>query len=150
MRHRLKHDNVKRPYDIYPLPLLTLDVPEAPGKPEVTKADTTEMTVIWTPPLSDGGNKIIGYIIERKERFGTRWQKINRFTVTETTFRATELKFGNEYEFRVSAENWAGVGKPSEASEPSTAKPPYSEYLGFCSSLGKIYVHFFCGYLLQR
>ncbi|XP_038047568.1 titin-like [Patiria miniata] len=101
------------------------DVPDAPGKPEVTKTDSTEITIAWTPPSSDGGSKIIGYIIEKKDRFSTRWQKINRYTVTETTFQATGLSFKMEYEFRVSAENQAGVGKPSEQSDVAVAKPPY-------------------------
>nr|XP_006823012.1 PREDICTED: titin-like [Saccoglossus kowalevskii] len=96
-----------------------------PGKPVVSDVTETSMTLSWTKPTSDGGADITGFIVERRERFSTRWQAINRMALTDTTFKATGLSEGNQYEFRVCAENAAGVGTPSEASEAHVAKPPY-------------------------
>ena len=47
--------------------------------------------------------------------------------VKTPSLKVTGLKEGSTYEFRVSAENKAGVGKPSPVSQTFTAKPPYSK-----------------------
>ncbi len=101
------------------------DVPEAPGQPTVADINSTSMTVEWTAPRSDGGSPIITYIIEVKEQFSTYWRRVNSKEVTVTSFTVSSLKEGNTYEFRVTAENKAGVGKPSQTSQVYTAKAPY-------------------------
>ena len=47
--------------------------------------------------------------------------------MTETDYTISDLMEGTEYQFRVSAENLAGVGKPSEPSVKVTAKLPYGK-----------------------
>ena len=47
--------------------------------------------------------------------------------ISETVYTVMELKTGSEYQFRVSAENVAGVGEPSQASDAKVAKPPYGK-----------------------
>ncbi|XP_072047556.1 myomesin-3-like [Amphiura filiformis] len=101
------------------------DVPEAPGKPEVSNIDATQMTVSWTPPESDGGSPITGYYVERKDTTSSKWVKVNKTPVKETTLRVKDLTERAEYQFRVSAENKAGVGPASEPSDVFMAKPPY-------------------------
>ena len=85
------------------------------------------MTVTWTPPKSDGGSPITGYYVERKESTSTRWVKVNKQSVTETTLKVESLTEKSEYQFRVAAENKAGVGPASEPSDMYLAKPPYGE-----------------------
>ena len=85
------------------------------------------MTVTWTKPYSDGGSPILGYWVERKEVTGLRWTKVNRELVKELTIVATGLTERSEYQFRVSAENKAGVGPASEPSDVKMAKLPYGE-----------------------
>ena len=42
-------------------------------------------------------------------------------------YTVTDLAEGNEYEFRVIAENAAGMSKPSQPTSPIKAVDPYSE-----------------------
>lgn len=46
------------------------------------------------------------------ESKGVRWTKCNKKTLTDLRFRVTGLTEGHSYEFRVAAENAAGVGEP--------------------------------------
>uniref|UniRef100_A0ABM0M0Q4 Titin-like n=1 Tax=Saccoglossus kowalevskii TaxID=10224 RepID=A0ABM0M0Q4_SACKO len=95
-------------------------VPEAPGKPKVMEVDATFMTIRWSEPESDGGSKITNYVVERKDEFSTRWSKVLTDNMTDTSFTITKLSEGSQYQFRVAAENKAGVGKYSEPSDTKT------------------------------
>ena len=105
--------------------LITTGVPGVPTSPTVTDVTGNSMTLSWSPPSSDGGSPITGYIIEKQEPFSTRWTQVDKFTGTSGTIGG--LREGNEYQFRVIAINKAGNGKPSSASKPTVAKPPYGE-----------------------
>ena len=85
------------------------------------------MTVSWTPPQSDGGTPIIGYFVERKSDTSSRWVRVNKDLVSDTMLTVTDLTEKSEYQFRVYAENKAGVGPASEPSDKHVAKPPYGK-----------------------
>ncbi|CAG2053028.1 unnamed protein product, partial [Timema podura] len=99
------------------------DEPGAPGTPEATDWDSDHVDLRWTPPTQDGGSPITGYIIEKREKGSTRWNKAGESKGTEPKGRADNLEEGVAYEFRVRAVNAAGPGTPSEASKAITAKP---------------------------
>uniref|UniRef100_A0A8C2FGJ6 Fibronectin type-III domain-containing protein n=1 Tax=Cyprinus carpio TaxID=7962 RepID=A0A8C2FGJ6_CYPCA len=82
------------------------------------------MTIGWNEPVSDGGSEVIGYHVERKERKSIVWHRISKALVIGNLFKSTGLEDGVAYEFRVIAENIAGIGKPSKASEPMLALDP--------------------------
>uniref|UniRef100_A0A8C5R4A9 Titin n=1 Tax=Leptobrachium leishanense TaxID=445787 RepID=A0A8C5R4A9_9ANUR len=91
-------------------------LPSAPSTPEVTTITKDSMVVTWGRPQDNGGAEIEGYILEKRDKEGIRWTKCNKKRMTDLRFRATGLTEGHFYEFRVSAENAAGVGEPSEPS----------------------------------
>lgn len=82
------------------------------------------MTLTWQPPEDNGGSSISGYIIERKEAKSDRWLRINKNYVTMTRYRSSGLIEGLEYEYRITAVNSRGAGKPSESSAITVAMDP--------------------------
>lgn len=97
--------------------------PGQPGKPECVDADKDHIKIKWTPPISNGGSKIIGYDVERRDRATGRWIKQNKEPVKYPEYYDDHVTEGHQYEYRVSAINAAGAGKPSETSSVITAKP---------------------------
>lgn len=75
----------------------------------------------WHEPVSDGGNPVIGYHVQMKERSSILWQKVNKTAVAANQIRITNICPGMIYEFKVAAENAAGIGKISKTSEEMLA-----------------------------
>lgn len=99
-------------------------IPSAPTDVEVTSATSDSMTVCWKRPVTDGGSRISGYIIEKREKQGVRWVRVNKKAVYDLRVKASCLQAGCEYEFRVFAENAAGISEPSSASPLTLAEDP--------------------------
>ncbi|KAK1165619.1 hypothetical protein AOXY_G14202, partial [Acipenser oxyrinchus oxyrinchus] len=99
------------------------DPPAPPGKPVASDITENAVTVSWTMPKSDGGSPISGYIVERREISG-KWIRVNKTPVLDLRYRAHGLFEGNTYEFRIFAENMAGISKPSPVSDPVRASRP--------------------------
>lgn len=77
----------------------------------------------WTPPTSDGGAPIEGYVIEVKENFVPFWKEVKEVPADQLTATISNLKEGSEYEFRIRAKNKAGPGDPSDPSNSVITKP---------------------------
>uniref|UniRef100_A0AAY5EL21 Titin n=1 Tax=Electrophorus electricus TaxID=8005 RepID=A0AAY5EL21_ELEEL len=90
--------------------------PDPPQTPEITAVTKDSLVLCWGAPANNGGSEITNYGIERRDRLSFRWVKCNKQKVTDLHFKVTGLVPGHEYEFRVTAENAAGVSLPS----PST------------------------------
>lgn len=99
------------------------DVPGKPGRPEAVDTDKDHIKIKWTAPISNGGSPIIGYDIERRDRATGRWVKLNKEPCRHLEYYDDRVQEGHQYEYRVSAVNAAGNGKPSETSHVITAKP---------------------------
>ncbi|XP_023931299.1 twitchin isoform X3 [Lingula anatina] len=97
-------------------------VPDAPGRPKVDDVDADRVTLSWTRPRDDGGDKIQGYIIEAKEK-GGKWKPVTDFPVKDLTHTVTGLPKDKEFDFRVKAKNKAGLSEPSDTSGFVTTKP---------------------------
>ncbi|XP_029290714.1 titin-like [Cottoperca gobio] len=99
-------------------------IPSAPTDVEVTSATSEAMTICWKRPASDGGSRISGYIIEKREKQGLRWVRLNKKPVYDLRVKASGLHEGCEYEFRVFAENVAGLSEPSLPCQLTLAEDP--------------------------
>lgn len=99
-----------------------LDEPGAPGRPEATDWDKDHVDLRWTPPVTDGGSPITGYVIEKREKGSPKWIKAGEVFGPDCKGRADNLDEGVEYEFRVKAVNAAGPGEPSDVSKGIVAK----------------------------
>jgi len=70
---------------------------------------------------------VTGYHIERRATETGRWIRINKEAIDGLKFDIADLLDGNDYEFRVAAENRAGLGEFSAASPSFTAKNPWDK-----------------------
>jgi len=94
---------------------------EKPGKPlslEIVRTLKTGASLKWQPPKSDGGAEITNYVLEHRVESGVKWVKATDDKVTDTAYTLKSLKPDMVYEFRVSAENRAGVGPASDPTSP--------------------------------
>ena len=104
---------------------------EKPSKPldlKVASVDKDRMTLAWSPPESDGGTEIFNYVIEYREEGAKKWKVFNKENIPKTTGTVTGLKKDKMYEFRVAAENKAGVGPYSDPTAPVQAKEHIGRY----------------------
>lgn len=87
------------------------------------KSDKTKVTLKWTPPKDDGGNDIFNYVVEYRSEGAFRWKCANEDErCPMTTFTIQNLSDDTQYEFRVAAQNSAGVGPYSETTMPVAPK----------------------------
>ena len=101
------------------------------GKPEVQEISDTAATVIWTAPGSDGGSWITSYVVEKYDKKTDKWMRVKKTDGVTLSHRVEDLEANHEYQFRVTAENKAGVGLPSESSDSFIAKLPFGKMVIF-------------------
>lgn len=111
--------------------------PGPPTRPSVFNATSNTMTLKWEEPYHDGGSKVTGYWIEKKERNNILWVRENKIPCFECYCNMEGLVEGLEYQFRVYAMNSAGLSKASEASKGAIAQNPVGEYLQFRITLSR-------------
>lgn len=109
------------------------DPPGPPGTPDITAVGDDFVHLEWTKPTTDGGSRIQGYWIDKRETGCTAWQRVNVALCVATQINCANLIEGRQYEFRVFAQNEAGLSKESSASsavkvaDPKAATPPHIE-----------------------
>ncbi|XP_046696059.1 myosin-binding protein C, cardiac-type isoform X1 [Silurus meridionalis] len=107
-----------------------VDVPDPPQAPRILSVGEDSCVVEWDPPLFDGGQPILGYVLERKKKKSYRWMRLNFDPYKETTYEAKRMIEGMAYEMRVYAVNSIGMSRPSPASQPFVPIAPSSEPIG--------------------
>ncbi|XP_054443113.1 myosin-binding protein C, cardiac-type [Pteronotus mesoamericanus] len=109
------------------LTVKVIDVPDAPAAPKISNVGEDSCTVQWEPPAYDGGQPVLGYILERKKKKSYRWMRLNFDLLRELSHEARRMIEGVVYEMRVYAVNAVGMSRPSPASQPFMPVGPPSE-----------------------
>ncbi|XP_031799434.1 myosin-binding protein C, cardiac-type [Sarcophilus harrisii] len=104
-----------------------IEVPDPPAAPKISNVGEDSCTVHWEPPTYDGGQPILGYILERKKKKSYRWMRLNFDLLRELSHEARRMIEGVVYEMRVYAVNAIGMSRPSPASQPFMPIGPPSE-----------------------
>lgn len=102
-----------------------------PGPPKdlkVTDITRSSCRLSWKAPDNDGGDRIKCYFIEKKTVEGKAWVKVNT-SCLGTSYLVPDLIDGQEYFFRVRAENRFGVGPPVETIQRTRARDPIRKFL---------------------
>ncbi|NIG61552.1 myosin-binding protein C, cardiac-type [Pontoporia blainvillei] len=85
------------------LTVKVIDVPDAPAAPDISNVGEDSCTVRWEPPAYDGGQPVLGYILERKKKKSYRWMRLNFDLLRELSHEARCMIEGVVYEMRVYA-----------------------------------------------
>ncbi|XP_053518125.1 myosin-binding protein C, slow-type isoform X11 [Artibeus jamaicensis] len=100
---------------------IDIQIVDRPGPPQLVKIEDVwgeNVALSWTPPKDDGNAAITGYTIQKADKKSMEW-----FTVIEhyhrTNATITELVIGNEYYFRVFAENMCGLSENATMTKES-------------------------------
>ena len=108
--------------------LLPTDSPSAPGMPEIEEIGGDFCSLQWTRPSSDGGGKILGYWVDKREHGKDDWTRVNNQICITNMINIPNLIEDRRYEFQVFAENGAGLSKPSSASNAVKIKDPHGRW----------------------
>lgn len=92
--------------------------------------DVTKSTVSlsWARPRDDGGSRVTGYYVERREVSTEKWVRHNKTHITTTMYNVTGLIPDAEYMFRIIAQNDIGQSESGPASESVVCKDPFGEF----------------------
>uniref|UniRef100_A0A3P9IPF7 Titin n=1 Tax=Oryzias latipes TaxID=8090 RepID=A0A3P9IPF7_ORYLA len=109
---------------------VTEDLTVPPANVRITEVTKNSVSLVWQRPPYDGGSKITGYSLERREASNGRWVKANFTNIIELGFTVSGLSQDESYEFRVFAKNAVGsVSNPSLIAGPVTCVDACGELL---------------------
>lgn len=112
------------------VPLLFAGPPEPPSNPpEIMDVAKSTVSLSWVRPRDDGGSRITGYYVERREMSTEKWVRHNKTHITTTMYNVCGLIPDAEYMFRVIAQNDIGQSEPGPASESVICKDPFGEFI---------------------
>lgn len=84
-----------------------IDKPSAPREFQAIKQSKTSIGLSWEPPENNGGSPITKYVLEMRESSRRMWSECATLDKDSCAYDVTRLKEGNEYMFRLAAENIA-------------------------------------------
>jgi hypothetical protein len=103
------------------------DKPSSPLKLRVKEVSKDYVVVAWDVPENDGGSPITGYTVEKKDVKKTSFMNAGRVDANSLEMKVNKLVEGNEYYFRVAAENAIGESDWATMDEPVKARLPFGE-----------------------
>ena len=121
-----------------------VDKPGAPLDLTIDAVGNEWIELSWQTPIKDGGSPITGYIVERRTAANYKWHvssmpsavlrdslhsNIRAFQapsepIEERTTKIRSLHTGHKYEFRVRAQNLAGLSEPSNTTKETEIRAP--------------------------
>ena len=90
-------------YDELTVKVTVIEPPSPPGVPDVTEIGGDFCNLQWTKPKSDGGSRILGYWVEKREKGSKVWQRVNSLICHALQLNAPHLIENRQYEFCVYA-----------------------------------------------
>ncbi len=97
----------------------------------VTEVGGDFVNLSWEKPENDGGSRIQGYWIEKREADSETWQRVNASLCVPTQINISNLIEDRQYEFRVFAQNAAGLSNPSYAANLVKIKDPLGNIMKY-------------------
>ena len=85
-----------------------------------------EVSLAWDEPESDGGSKIIAYVVERRDVKRKTWS-LATDRADSPEYCVSGLQRDSMYLFRVCARNRVGSGEAVETHEPVQAKSKFGK-----------------------
>ncbi|XP_072899867.1 myomesin-1 isoform X3 [Hemitrygon akajei] len=126
----------------------TIAVPGPPHDLMYTEVRKNSLVLTWKAPVYSGRSEVRGYYADVREADADaeEWTSVNEKAISKKFIKVQGLKEGVSYVFRVRAVNMAGVGKPSDLTEPVTAEtsPGTKEILVDVDDNGVISLIFEC------
>lgn len=89
------------------------------------------MVVRWKAPRDNGGLPVTAYHLERRDKKYFSWIKVDKTKANITSYCVQNLLEGNEYYFRVFAENEEGLSDPLESTESVMPQRPPGAFQEF-------------------
>ncbi|NXS59718.1 MYOM1 protein, partial [Brachypteracias leptosomus] len=126
----------------------TIAVPGPPHDVTCTEVRKDSLVLLWKEPVYTGRSPIAGYYVDMKEKEAKEehWRSVNEKPLQKKFLKVGGLAQGVSYVFRVRAVNQAGVGKPSDISDPVVAetRPGTKEVVVEVDDNGVISLNFEC------
>ena len=101
--------------------------PSPPKNLRVSEVNKDYVVLTWEAPDSDGGSPITEYTIEKCDTGRMNYINAGRVDGKTLSFKVTKLTEGNEYLFKVYAENKQGQSEPAKTDSPVKAKLPFGK-----------------------
>nr|XP_056710279.1 myomesin-1 isoform X2 [Euleptes europaea] len=126
----------------------TIAVPGPPHDVSCSEVRKDSLVLLWKPPIYVGRSPVTGFYIDMKETnaTGEHWKSVNEKATASKYLKISGLKEGTSYVFRIRAANKAGVGKPSDSTDPVVAetRPGTKEVVVEVDDNGVISLNFEC------
>lgn len=104
-------------------------VPERPEDLQVIAVTKESVSLTWNPPKYNGGSDITMYVLESRLIGKEKFSRVTKEKMLDRKYTVEGLKEGDTYEYRVSACNIVGQGKPSFCTKPITCKDEIGKFL---------------------
>ncbi|OXB60747.1 hypothetical protein ASZ78_015576 [Callipepla squamata] len=126
----------------------TIAVPGPPHDVTYTEVRKDSLVLLWKEPVYTGRSPVTGYYIDMKETEAKEehWRSVNEKPLQKKYMKIAGLTEGVSYVFRVRATNQAGVGRPSDPTDPVVAetRPGTKEVVVNVDDDGVISLNFEC------